>query len=424
MEANLPVVEWSPDGARAYNPATRETSSGPTVADAMRKAGIAGAVGLCLSRRVSFVRETHAPDIDRAQMRMVMALQLDSLFPAMDTELAYDYEKGTHRYEDGIQAMVAAAPAESVRRAFKDVEAAGAKVAWVAPAGYGSKHVAKLEGHDDAVVVELADGFLNLDIVRHGLVVFSRSAADPGSSEGRQSEVLRTLAGYGLTSAAVLAVGETQIGSDVHKVASGSLQAMAFHNALALNIELPEVIALSAKRAGQRKGRIALFCWLGVLVVGAFVWLDRDAAAQNVARAQGAAGKERATLQKELDTVTQNLETATSELKNLNLAFAPAQPVSDVLTLVVNEVSDSAWLTGITFERGKPLLIRGTAKDGEAVTAYTSALALNQRLRDVQLMFANNAEIEGIPVVQFSISARVVGNLPLEESTSKKRSSR
>ncbi len=422
METNLPVIEWSPDGARAYNPATRQTASASTVAEAMRKAGVAGNVGLCLGRRVSFVRETHTPDVDRSQLRMIMSLQMDTLFPAMNTELAYDFEKGLHRYEDGMQTMVAAAPAELVRRAIADVEGAGAKVAWVAPTCAGSKKVAKMEGHDDAIVVELVDGYLNLDIVRHGLVVFSRSAVDPKTPEGRQAEVLRTLAGYGLSAAAVLAVGDVQISSDVHRVTDGPLQAMTYHSSLALNVELPEAVAKRLKKSGQKKARVAMFMWLGVIVVGALVWLDRDNAARSVAKVANDAGRKTANVQKDVDQVDSRLSSANGNLKALNLAFSPAQPVSDVFTLVSNEVPQGAWLTGVTFERGKPLLIRGTALTGDAVSAYTSALALNERLRDVQLMFANNSEIEGTPVVQFSISAHVVGNLPLEEQTSKRSS--
>jgi Tfp pilus assembly protein PilN len=159
---------------------------------------------------------------------------------------------------------------------------------------------------------------------------------------------------------------------------------------------------------------------LAALVFGAFVWMDRDAAAREANAENTEAGRQRAGVAKDIDMIEGRLSAAKSSLKDLNIAFNPAQPISDVLTLVSNSVPDGAWLTGVTFERGKPLLIRGTALEGSAVTSYVEALALNERLRDVQLVFANNAEIEGTPVVQFSISAHVVGNLPLADSSNRR----
>ena len=49
---------------------------------------------------------------------------------------------------------------------------------------------------------------------------------------------------------------------------------------------------------------------------------------------------------------------------------------------------------------------------------------MESRFRNVQLIFANNAEIEGTPVVQFAITAHVVGNFPLVDDAGKKRTSR
>jgi Tfp pilus assembly protein PilN len=85
------------------------------------------------------------------------------------------------------------------------------------------------------------------------------------------------------------------------------------------------------------------------------------------------------------------------------LALASALAPSDV------------WLTGVTFERGKPLLVRGTALSGASVAAYLQSLSGQSRFRDVKLVFANDATIETTQVQQFSISAHAVGNLPLTD---------
>jgi hypothetical protein len=64
--------------------------------------------------------------------------------------------------------------------------------------------------------------------------------------------------------------------------------------------------------------------------------------------------------------------------------------------------------------------IRGTAKDPEGVATFVKALAEQKRFRDVKLLFANSAEIESEPVVQFSVTAIAVGNLPVIDASKKR----
>lgn len=421
MEGNIAVVEWSLGLARAYNPATRQTATAPTLAEALTKVGAAGPVGLCLGRRVSFVRETHVPAVDKSELRLIVNVQLESLFPAVRTELAFDYDLGTQRYDDGVQATVCAVPADNLRLAIGQVVAAGASVAWTAPTALGAIHVARLAGHDDAIVVEEEGGFLHLDIVRHGMLVYSRSAVAPASREERQAEVSRTLASYGLPSAAVIAVGETDLGTDVRTAKEGTLEAMSAHDKAEINIELPEAIVGKIKRASAAKSRLALFLWLAVLCVAGLAYIDREEAARAAAEIESKRDREVKGLDTTVGLYTTELERLNSTSESLDLAFQPAQTVGDVLTLVSNSAPSEIWLSGITFERGKPLQVRGVALSGEAVSAYVSALALETRFRDVQLVFANNSEIDGRPVVQFAITAHVVGNLPLDEDRGTRR---
>jgi Tfp pilus assembly protein PilN len=423
-ESNIAIVEWSPDGARAYNPATRQSASGTTVAEALGKVGAAGAVGLCLSRRVSFVRETHVPAVEKSELRLIVQVQLENLFPAVRSDLAFDYNLGTHRYDDGVQTTVCAIQADHLRAAIKEVESAGARVAWAAPTALGAAHVAQASGHDDAIIVEREGSFLNLDIVRHGMLVYSRAVLAPDLREGRQSEVSRTLAGYGLPSAAVIAVGDTDLGEDVRRAQEGPLQAMSSHDPARANVELPEAVATKVKRASQAKSRLALFLWLAVVCVGALSYLDRAERADEVAAAQNKQKGQVTNLTHDVELYTTRLETVRVDLESLNLAFHPKQSVADVLTVVSNTLPRGAWLTGLSFERGEEIQIRGTALDGSVVSAYNAALAMESRFRDVQLVFANNAEIEGTPVVQFAITAHVVGNFPLVDDQGKRRTSR
>ncbi len=91
------------------------------------------------------------------------------------------------------------------------------------------------------------------------------------------------------------------------------------------------------------------------------------------------------------------------------------------MTLVANQAPADLWLTGVTAERGKSVLVRGTATRSEAVAVFLDRLAKTGRLRDVRLVFSSNAVIDQAPVVQFSISAFPVGNLPLVEKGNKRR---
>jgi hypothetical protein len=105
--------------------------------------------------------------------------------------------------------------------------------------------------------------------------------------------------------------------------------------------------------------------------------------------------------------------------KSLDVAFEPAQTISDAISLAGNLTPKGVWLTGVTFERGKAMLVRGTSVQTELVTAYLQSLSAQQRFRDVKLLFATNGLIETTPITTFSISLHVVGNLPAFEKSTK-----
>ena len=84
-----------------------------------------------------------------------------------------------------------------------------------------------------------------------------------------------------------------------------------------------------------------------------------------------------------------------------------------------NDLPKNAWLTNVGVGRGQNIVIRGTATTGDDVAAYVQALSKEARLRDVKLIFANNSLIESTPVVQFSVSAFPVANLPLVDKVAK-----
>ncbi|MCH8978116.1 MAG: PilN domain-containing protein [Armatimonadetes bacterium] len=423
IETEIAVVEWEPDRIRAYNPATSQSASAATAAEALRSVGSPTTVGLCLGRRVVLVRETHTPAAAKSDARLVVQLQMDRLFPAMQDDLAFDLMVGSHMHEDGLQTTVAAAKAETIRQALESVESAGVRVEWVAPAALGAQGVAARNSVADAVIAEAANRFLRLDVVRHGQLIYSRAVVDPGDADGRADEVARTLAASGLPDAAVLAVAGTEIGGTVRESDQGTLEAMASHTAADLHIELPEHAAKVARRRSRARSMAATVLWLVAVSAAALSWIVRNDAAAAAALIEDEQSKKARQAQVALDTAQSGLKSARTIRDSLGLAFAPAQPVYDVLTLVGNLVPErEAWLTGLTYGRGKDIQIRGVALPGDAVSQYTASLALSDRFTEVKLAYARNSDIEDTEVVQFSVTAHVVGNLPLvEKKTSRRR---
>ena len=122
-----------------------------------------------------------------------------------------------------------------------------------------------------------------------------------------------------------------------------------------------------------------------------------------------------------LDGKTSELSKVGPKGKQLKLAFMPAQKISDVTKVATMLVPKGAWLTSLNLERGKLLQLRGSAKTSEAVATYVAGLSKQSRFRDVRLISANAGELEGEKIIQFNITAFPVGNLPVIQTSKKKK---
>ncbi len=414
-ETQLAVVEWAPDRVRAYNPATNQSATGKTVEEALQKVGRPTRVGLCLSRRISFVRESRLPDVDKNQAKMVLQLRINEMFPSVGDGVSFDFVMGEHRYDDGLQTTVVAVPSETLRNAISQIGGAGAKVVWTAPVALGSISVGRAYAPQAYAVIESDGDFLNIDVIRHGSLVFCRSVLDPHEPQARSAEVVRTLAACGITDAIPVSVNGLDLPSASHGSGSDALSAMADHDPATLNVLTPEAAEKISKAGTGAKNRLALHLWLGVVCSAALVWSDRMDASDAITAVTSKEGAARAKAQGAIDVVGKAIASENSKTERIMLGFEPSQPTSEVLTVVSNALPSGAWITGVLFERGKPLQVRGVALRSDVVSDYTSALALDSRFRDVKLVFANNAEIESTAVVQFSVTMHVVGNLPLDD---------
>lgn len=403
------VVEWSPRGVVAYDGRTRSL-----VTDLKGLSGREAIVGV--SRRSVFVRTTRVPEATPEQIRQILTVRLVELFPLPATELAFDFELTDDVAEGGRLALVAAMPAVELRKLQADMHAAGIRVRQVLPIAIGSGLLATSIGHPQSAVVQTTEGGVGIDIVVQGLLRYSRVA---GSGD-IVSEVCRTFTVAGVPCSDIVAAGELTFPEADFKTSSNSLEALTTGEVPKLNLETPEAIEGRVRKLRGQRQRSALLLMLGAIAFAAYVYTDYSDAATAADATQTNIDKQQKGRKDALKRAQAEVATATAMAAPLDVAFKPAQPVSDVIALFTYYAPAGVWLTGINVERGKPVIIRGTATGNTAVTTYFQSLsALSQgadhRLRDVKLVFANNSNIEKVPVVEFSISAFPVGNLPLAQ---------
>ncbi len=421
-ENRIPVIEWLGDGFRSFNPATGDVHSASTAEQALTLAGNPNRVGLCLGRKVAFVRETRTPNVAKDEARPVVQIQLNTLFPIAAEELAFDFIAGESANAEGVSTSVAAARTVAVRDVVKAIESNGAKVEWVAPTALGSAQIAASD--DEAVVVDSENGDMTMDVVKSGVLVYSRSINTPEEVSRRDAELARTMAAASLNGATVYASNNEAVSSSTVQSPVSSLEAMASHSAGTINIELPEIREKRLKQSTQNKSRLAILLWVAVIAVGSLTLFDRFTKQADVNKIEADRTKQKQAVQTQIATVQGDSTTIGKQVEVIARSGNPAQPATDVITLISNSVPDGAWITGLTYERGKEVQMRGTAVNADLVSLFTANLAINERLRDIELQFANDSEIENIPVVQFSLSAHVVGNLPLIEGSRSTRRSR
>lgn len=407
------VVEWSPRGVRAHDGRARSSFDGLN--------GLSGREAvIAVSRRSVFVRATRVPDAPYDEVRRVLAVRLGDLFPMPSQELAFDFQLTDDLSEGGRLALVAAMPAHELRRLHTEMKQAGLRVRQVVPAAMGSALLAQTLGKPNAAVVQRAEEGITIDLVAEGALRYSRVA---GSVIDLTAEVCRTFTIANMECADIIAAGDVAVPhADLHS-ATTSMDAMVnAGDRLGLNIELPETIATRILNTRKQRLRFAGLLAASAAMLALYAFSEYEAAAAKVQTEQSkAAGRLRKLKSLQKQAEADALKSAKLQA-TLEVAFKPAQSFGDLVTVVSNRTPAGVWLTGVNIERGKPLTVRGTARTSGAVAEYLRLLGSEPRVRDVKLVFANNSTIEKVPVVQFSISAFPVGNLPLAEQNDRRRS--
>jgi len=408
------LIEWSPGRVRACTP-TGPVVEARGVGEVVAQVPGLAMAGVALHRRLAFVRETHTPPADAATVRQALAIQMAQQFPVPVEELAFDFAAEETITADGRPTTLVAARADTIREAAAELSQNGCRAVWYVPAGLGAVYALDSAGHQDGLVLDRNGAEVSFDVVRTGRLRHSRSVPVGDTAEELRAELQRTIAALECADLPVFVCPGVPAEGVGTPLSTGTLQALAGHTATDLDLELPEIQNRRERALQGSRKRLAGLLWIAAVVLGSLAWLDRDEAAA-LARERNA--KHKATMDR-LDTVAGLL----SEQKNrfeevgklVTVASDPAQRPTDVIRYVTNSAPSGLWFTGLTYERGRPLVMRGNALDREAISKFAANLAASDRYRDVTIVFANDAKIEDTAMIQFSVSAFVVGNLPLVE---------
>jgi len=404
----LPVIEWSNDEVRAYDPVSGQTTSGRSIHDVARPFK-GRQVLLALSRRSSFVRSTRLPDVAKSEMGKILALQVTSLFPVEFGEASVDFLPLDDRNNEGRLAVVAAVRIEVLREALFELEHSGLRVAGVLPTALSSM----TNGTSQGAVVGMSSEGLTIDLVSQGGLRASRVTTAQTDPSMILAEVSRSFASAGMEPGPITTVGAIDLPGSKYSTLDplAALSSAGFE----MNLELPEKQAKRTANLTARSRNLALLLWSGAILAGVIVFNTHFAAQQAVDNEEAKWTKTLTSLRALDSKTTIVADLVQKQRETLEIAFKPKQPLGDVLTILTNLVPAKLWLTGVTLERGKPLTLRGTSLTSQTVTAYLASLGNQSRFRDVRLVFANNGLIEKTPVVNFSITAHLVGNFPLPE---------
>ncbi|RYG28649.1 hypothetical protein EON81_28140 [bacterium] len=342
-------------------------------------------------------------------MRPILALRLGDLFPIPTTDIAFDYLLTEDVNEGGRLVIVCGTPADTLRKAQAALRDAGIEPVRAVPVAFGSATlVAQGSG---AVIEEAVEGY-GIDIVESGSVRYSRVVP---LNANVAAEACRTSTAAGLPCGDLIAAGGAVFPESDRSVAESSLASLLRH-VPQLDLRLAEEVA--KEKAGQqsRSVRQAALLLLASVAIAVYTYNDYDVAAGKADAAVAQQTKFVRDAEKTEKAATATAAELTRLQETLNKAFSPAQSPADIVASASALAPQGLWLGGVAIERGKAIQIRGTATRSAAVSEFVNALEASPRFRNAKLQFANDAEVAEKPVIQFSIEAFPVGNLPILES--------
>jgi Tfp pilus assembly protein PilN len=325
---------------------------------------------------------------------------------------------------DGFLTLVAAVRSEDLRQLNAELQKAGLHASRILPVALGATAVAARSHLTDALVVEApaTGGGYTFDVVSKGIVRLSRTAPE-GADLTREAQ--RTLAAAGIEDVPLVAAGDTEqmraatpLLPGIKTQASAALDLL--QDAPAFAFELAEDRIREKRKRVNLQVRIAAATMILALIAAGTVWGDRVQKQAAVNRGKSAWTRQIDTQKTIMNTQIASAQAAVDKEMTLKNAFVTPQPIGDIAAVAGDQLPKSVWLTGISIELGKPIQIRGTATDADDVARYLKSLTDSRRFRDVRLVVANTGRINENTVVEFNLTARAIGNLPMPKPTIKK----
>jgi Tfp pilus assembly protein PilN len=400
-------IEWTPEWVRVQNITTGQIVKGDSFEDVSQMLSGHRVAVVGVGRSHVFVKSARLPRASVEDLRRILGVQVSQLFPLPADQLAFDFVQTSDQTAEGCLTVVAAMRADDLRNLRAALKRAGISASRIVPVSLATPAVAARAGKTNALVVEQQGDDLCLDVVVDGNVRYSRVTSALTDPLG---EVQRTLAASRAADVAVIAVGSVDIPNSTPSLDSAL---SLLHLAPPFNFELSEDRVIADKKRVASKMRMASLMAAAAVLLVALVWSNQQDELAKVTLAQGKIARQIALKRSILSTEAGKASKLGAASDDLDRAFNPAQPVSDIAAVVTDSLPAGAWLTGLTVERGKPLDIRGASKTSDDVGHFVDNLSASPRFRDVKLVFANSALIGKEPVVQFNISATGVGNLPM-----------
>jgi hypothetical protein len=399
-----------------YDPTTRQITTAETLSLASAQIPSGRDLVVGISQRNTFIRTLPVPHAPKAELAKIISLKLVPLLPVGGQEYVSGFRIG-HSQGQTHMAIVGAVRAEILKSVHSQAKEAGLTVRAILPFAFASWLLAKEHSLNDCAVVERSGDSFTLDLVRGGELVYSRSIPAPESDEEFHLELERTFRIAEVEPCPVLAAGGVDVVADLTDPRP-TIQLFADLGAIErLLFSLEPLDRTLARETRIRKAVMAralvataiavLFSVYAAIATRTTLLKNADiraSQARNLTRAKAEALKAIA-----------NSDRMHESSRVVDAAFSPAQKFSEVIDVLGVSSSPKSWFTGLTLERGKLILIRGDALDGETVAKYVTDLSKDSRFRGMKLVFANKATIGKKPVVQFAISGHVVGNLPLDE---------
>jgi Tfp pilus assembly protein PilN len=362
-----------------------------------------------ISRNLTFLKLVRLPRATPEDLRRLLSVQMSTYFPLPASQLSFAFHQTSDHTPEGLLTLVAAVRADDLKRLRSELQQVGLVADRVLPTALAAPVVAAHSGLKDALIIDSAPTGYALDVVRNGILRFSRTIPRGGDPE---SEAGRTLAAAGDETLPIL-VTDGLILQD--SIAAHCCALEALHEAPPMDLVLAEDVEREARARTNNKTRLAALLFAAALLLGGYVWVDRSDQLAVVQQAEAKSQRVLASQRTFRDAESRKADRLSGIQTVLQRAFRPAQPLSDQIDITADSAPAGSWLTGISVQRGQSIEIRGTAAAPDAISQYVNAVGGSPRFRDVKLVFANSAKIDQRTVVEFNITATAVGNLPLPE---------